>query len=173
MKSNYKAYKAGKTLGQLTSTQQKIVTDYVVQEVNRIVKERLTEERTAAIDFAIDCTLMSVALEMIERFKWGAKQRAGQKGRLVNLITGVTERMCSEIHRYDEDFMFALQWKLREYGVEFEVSRLRERLKSDIEKNTGEGVGCDRGNEDRGTVGGTVDAGGDGNAEPHELMGEE
>lgn len=133
MKSNYKAYKAEKTLGQLTKTQQKIVTDYVVQEVNRIVKERLTEERTAAIDFAIDCTLMSVALEMIERFRWGAKQRKGQKSRLVNLIYGVTDRMCEEIHRYDEDFMFALQWKLKEYGVEFEVSRMRKKETTDCE----------------------------------------
>lgn len=143
MKSNYKAYKAGKTLGQLTQTQQKIVTDYVVQEVNRIVKERLTEERTAAIDFAIDCTLMSVSLEMIERFGWGAKQRNGQESRLVNLICGVTDRMCEEIHRYDEDFMFALQWKLKEYGVEFEVSRMRERLGKrenggDVEEATGD-----------------------------------
>lgn len=133
MKSNYKAYKAEKTLGQLTKTQQKIVTDYVVQEVNRLVKERLTEERTAAIDFAIDCTLMSVSLEMIERFGWGAKQRKGQESRLVNLIYGVTDRMCEEIHRYDEDFMFALQWKLKEYGVEFEVSRMRKKETTDCE----------------------------------------
>lgn len=145
MKSNYKAYKAEKTLGQLTVTQQKIVTDYVVAEVNRIVKERLAEEPAAAIDFAIDCTLMSVALEMIERFRWGTKQRAGQESRLVNLITGVAERMCSEIHRYDDDFMFdfmfALQWKLREYGVEFEVSRLREKMckqKEDDGEDAGE-----------------------------------
>lgn len=147
MKSNYKAYKAEKTLWQLTQTQQKIVTDYVVAEVNRIVKERLTEERAAAIDFAMDCTLMSVALEMIERFKWGAKQRAGQESRLVNLITGVAERMCSEIHRYDEDFMFAfmfaLQWKLREYGVEFEVSRLRDKGCKEINGNDGEDTGND------------------------------
>ena len=127
MKSNYKAYKAEKTLGQLTQTQQKIVTDFVTAEVNRIVKERLTEERAAAIDFAIDCTLMSVALELIEQNGWGTRQRKGQTSKLVTLITGVTGRMCREIHRFDDSFLFSLQYRLKEHGVEFEVSRLRDR----------------------------------------------
>jgi hypothetical protein len=131
MKANYKAEK---TLGQLTAAQQKIVTDFVNGEVRRQVVERLKEERAAAIDFAIDCVLMTAALQLIEGEGWGTKRRKGQRSKLFDFVNGVTERMCSDVHRFEDDFLFSLQWRLKEHGVDFVLSRLKERKRLEKEE---------------------------------------
>jgi hypothetical protein len=135
MKANYKVEK---TLGQLTAAQQKIITDFVNGEVRRQVVERLKEERAAAIDFAIDfaidCVLMTAALQLIEGEGWGTKRRKGQRSKLLDFVNGVTERMCSDVRRFEDDFLFSLQWRLKEHGADFVLSRLKERQRLEREE---------------------------------------